>query len=108
MAESSSPAPAPTQQFQRLSATYSSPTNKSFIQSQRLPALATPKPADRVEYLTSLREAVATMQEEINKNLTARMEEDKAREAIVVNGTKANLNESKEEDNYGEEVVGED
>ena len=45
------------------------------------------------------------MQEQINTELTARMEEDKAREAG--NG-KGAVDEAKEEDNYGEEVVEED
>jgi hypothetical protein len=48
------------------------------------------------------------MQAQINKELTARMEEDKAKEAEELNGvSKAKakgVDESKEEDNYGEEV----
>lgn len=51
------------------------------------------------------------MQEKINKELTERMEEDKAKEETA-GGTgkrKANeLDEKKEEENYGEEVVEED
>lgn len=51
------------------------------------------------------------MQEKINQELTARMEEDKAREAENANGSKVNggvIDEAKEEDNYGEEVVEEE
>ena len=52
------------------------------------------------------------MQEQINKELTARMEEDKAKEAEGLNGaskaTAKGADESKEEDNYGEEVPEED
>jgi hypothetical protein len=52
------------------------------------------------------------MQEQINKELTKRMEEDKAKEANGVNGgSKAKakgVDESKEEENYGEEVPEED
>jgi hypothetical protein len=48
------------------------------------------------------------MQEQINKELTQRMEEDKAKEAEGVNGTSKakaiGVDETKEEDNYGEEV----
>jgi hypothetical protein len=46
------------------------------------------------------------MQEQINKELTARMEEDKARDA---EGTKPKVvDDAKEEDNYGEEIVEEE
>lgn len=53
------------------------------------------------------------MQERINKELTSRMEDDKVREASGVNGTNTKVNggvidEAKEEDNYGEEVVEEE
>ncbi|TVY31864.1 hypothetical protein LOCC1_G008625, partial [Lachnellula occidentalis] len=44
------------------------------------------------------------MQEEINKELTMRMEEDKA----VASRVKGGVDEAKEEDNYGEEVPEED
>ena len=43
------------------------------------------------------------MQETINKELTSRMEDDKA----VADG-KSGVDEAKEEDNYGEEVPEED
>jgi len=51
------------------------------------------------------------MQDYINAELTARMEEDKIREASNSNGAtkeKGVVDEVKEEDNYGEEVVEED
>jgi Cu2+-containing amine oxidase len=49
------------------------------------------------------------MQETINKELTSRMEEDKAREAAATGITKSKVvDEAKEEDNYGEEVVEEE
>ncbi len=97
-----------SQKFQLLSATYNSPTNEPFIQAQKLPAPPSTKPADRTNYLSALRKATAKMQESINKELTARMEEDnsKARENGVANGAKSKgVDEAKEEDNYGEEVV---
>jgi hypothetical protein len=55
------------------------------------------------------------MQEQINKELTSRMEEDNVREATGQSATNGaskmngSMDESKEEDNYGEEVAeGED
>jgi hypothetical protein len=51
------------------------------------------------------------MQEQINKELTSRMEDDKAKEAEGANGvskSRKGVDESKEEDNYGEEVPEED
>ncbi|PMD59663.1 Gon7-domain-containing protein [Hyaloscypha bicolor E] len=95
--------------FELLSATYQSPTNEPFTHTTKLPAPPTTKTTDRTAYLASLRKATAEMQETINKELTSRMEEDKAREAVA-NGTSNPkvVDEAKEEDNYGEEVVEED
>ncbi|KAE8442044.1 hypothetical protein EG329_003901 [Mollisiaceae sp. DMI_Dod_QoI] len=94
-----------------LSATYNSLANAPFTHTTKLPSPATTTPKDRTAYLGSLRTAVADLQEKINTELTSRMEEDKAREAST-NGTSApkskGVDESKEEDNYGEEVVEED
>lgn len=97
---------APQQKFELLTATYQSPTNEPFTHTQKLPAPPTAKTTDRTAYLATLRKATAEMQETINKELTARMEEDKAREAAANGVSKAKVvDEAKEEDNYGEEVV---
>jgi hypothetical protein len=93
--------------FQTLSATYTSPTNESFTHEHKIPTPPTSKTIDRIAYLAALREATTEMQEAINKDLTARMEEDKAREGAI-NGVKQGVDETKEEDNYGEEVAEED
>lgn len=102
-------APEPTeasqQKFHLLSATYHSPTNEPFTHTTKLPAPPTSKTTDRTTYLAALRKATAEMQDTINKELTSRMEEDKAREGTAK--AKA-IDEAKEEDNYGEEVVEED
>lgn len=96
-----------------LSATYKSPANQDFSYSE---PVATP-PSDSVEnrtkYLKDLRQAVVQTQEQVNKELTARMEEDNARAtAAGTPGGKpvvAGVDEAKEEENYGEEVLdGED
>ncbi|KAN0112578.1 Gon7 family protein [Hyaloscypha variabilis] len=98
-----------SQKFQVLSATYQSPTNESFRHTAKLPAPPSTKTTDRTSYLASLRKATAELQEIINKELTSRMEEDKAREAAASGATKAKVvDEAKEEDNYGEEVVEEE
>lgn len=95
------------QTFQTLSATYKSPTNEPFVYSHKIPAPPSATTTDRTAYLAALRKAVAGLQESINTELTARMEEDKAREGAT-NGAKKGVDEAKEEDNYGEEVVEED
>jgi hypothetical protein len=99
-----------SQQFQLLSATYQSPANEAFTQAQKIPAPPTSKTTDRTAYLAALRKATAEMQEQINKELTTRMEEDKARESRTNGSSKKNgaVDEAKEEDNYGEEVPEED
>ncbi|OAQ99152.1 hypothetical protein LLEC1_02401 [Akanthomyces lecanii] len=57
---------------------------------------------DKTSYLAALRTAVADAQATINKELTARMEEDnKARDASA---DAAAVDDAKEEENYGEEV----
>ena len=89
-----------------LTATYTSDSNEPFSFSQSFPTPDASNVDDKSKYLGSLRAAVVETQEKINKELTARMEEDKARDAT---GPKvADVDEAKEEENYGEEVVEED
>lgn len=100
----------PSTPFHLLKASYDSPTNDPFTHTQSIPAPKTADTAERVAYLSALRKATANLQEHINKELTARMEDDKAREAAdavakgKLNGTGL-VDEGKEEENYGEEVV---
>lgn len=98
-----------------LSAKYTSPTNDTFIFSAAIPnspALSTTddsaeskkaQVAAKTQYLASLRAAVSKAQDAINKELTACMEEDKARDA-----KNAGVDDAKAEENYGEEVAEED
>jgi hypothetical protein len=98
---------AATPSFQLLTATYDSPTNAAFSYHHQLPT-PTSVTSDRVAYLGALRKATAELQERINAELTLRMEEDKARDATgaAAKGMKNGIaDESKEEENYGEEVV---
>ncbi|KAK5988668.1 hypothetical protein PT974_10154 [Cladobotryum mycophilum] len=57
---------------------------------------------DKSAYLSSLRAAASSAQDTINKELTSRMEADKAAEAA--SGARLIIDEDKEEENYGEEV----
>lgn len=99
------PSPQPT-----LSATYTSTTNAPF--SVSLP-LTAPRDTSTVEaktkYLSELRQSVLSLQERVNREVTDRMEEDKAREASATGGGGARaVDDEKEEENYGEEVQEED
>lgn len=77
-----------------LSAAYTSPSSAPFTLSHTL------EPAAHAPYLASLRAAAAALQDDVNGELTRRMEEDKAREGKA--------DEVREEENYGEEVVEEE
>ncbi|KAH6877293.1 hypothetical protein B0T10DRAFT_584370 [Thelonectria olida] len=83
--------------------TYSSPDNAPFEVTYTLvPPQTNPPIAEKTAYLGALREVVTEAQAQINKELTARMEEDKARDAASSkNGV---VDDAKEEENYGEEV----
>ncbi|KAL6852886.1 hypothetical protein ACO1O0_007434 [Amphichorda felina] len=83
-----------------LSAVYSSPASEPFTITHSLPAPASASVSDKSQYLSSLRQAVAATQDQVNKELTSRMEEDNSRAA---NGAKG-VDEAREEENYGEEV----
>ncbi|KAK3490940.1 EKC/KEOPS complex, subunit Gon7 [Neurospora hispaniola] len=66
--------------------------------------------SDRAKYLHELRQIAATFQDDINRELTQRMEEDNKRAGQNGGGdqSKGKEAEAKEEENYGEEVVDED
>jgi hypothetical protein len=90
-----------------LSATYSSNTNAPFTVSLPLTAARDGATVEsKTKYLSELRQSVISMQGQINRELTARMEEDKARDAsaAAANGARI-VDDEKEEENYGEEVV---
>lgn len=92
----------------RLSAAYASPTSTENF-TYPLPTLSSsPITQEKTTYLSTLRSSVQKLQDEINAFLTKKMEEERnaASGANGVNGTK--VDEQKEEENYGEEVVDED
>ena len=93
-----------------LTATYTTATQTSApftitsaIATSPTPTTSTPL-EQKTAYLRSLRAAVLGAQEEINRELTQRMEEDNAR----AGGTAAAGKDAREEENYGEEMVEED
>ncbi|KAH0495508.1 hypothetical protein TgHK011_009054 [Trichoderma gracile] len=91
-----------------LTTSYTSPTNAPFTTAASIPA-PPPTPLDaasKSKYLAALRASVSSAQEQINRELTARMEEDKKREEAA--GLKHVVDDEKEEENYGEEVQGEE
>jgi hypothetical protein len=91
-----------------LSGTYTSPTNAPFTIALPISApIDSTTVESKTKYLSELRQSVISLQDQVNKELTARMEEDKAREAAASNGTKI-VDDEKEEENYGEEVVEEE
>lgn len=99
----------PSAQSHLLTADYSSPGNASFTFTEALAAPPTASASDRTSYLASLRKATKTLQDTINAELTLRMEEDNARAAAgSASKSKNAIDEAKEEDNYGEEIVEED
>ncbi|KAK3901514.1 EKC/KEOPS complex subunit GON7 [Staphylotrichum tortipilum] len=93
-----------------LSAAYTSITNVPFTVSlpQNPPASST-STASKSAYLSALRTSVAALQAEVNRELTARMDEDKVRDATTAAASgKKVVDDEKDEENYGEEVQEED
>jgi len=87
-----------------LAATYTSTSGNEPFSATR--ALSAPLAAgedgaveSRTKYLRDLRAAAAEVQDQVNKELTARMEEDNRRA-----GAGTGADDTKEEENYGEEV----
>ncbi|PTB61790.1 hypothetical protein BBK36DRAFT_1163635 [Trichoderma citrinoviride] len=92
-----------------LTTSYTSPTNAPFAIAESIPApppTASLDAASKSKYLAALRASVASAQDKINQELTARMKEDKKREEAA--GLKHPVDDEKEEENYGEEVQGEE
>ncbi|KAL6797144.1 hypothetical protein J3E68DRAFT_426655 [Trichoderma sp. SZMC 28012] len=85
-----------------LMASYSSPDNAPFSITESISAPPALDTAGKSKYLESLRASIGTAQDQINKELTTRMEEDKAREEAA--GAVHTVDDEKEEENYGEEV----
>jgi hypothetical protein len=93
-----------------VTATYAGPsTSAPFTVSESVSARPSSSTVERTTYLASLRAATETAQARINQELTRRMDEDKAREAATTGRAPLSAeDEAKEEQNYGEEVAGDD
>ncbi|MCJ1350240.1 MAG: hypothetical protein MMC33_000221 [Icmadophila ericetorum] len=86
-----------------LQVDYTSPQEKHTF-AHKLPSMpGEPTTKERTSYLSSLRASVVKLQEEVNEFLTAKMEEDK----LLASNATGKVDEKKEEENYGEEVVNE-
>ncbi|KAJ5927917.1 EKC/KEOPS complex subunit Gon7 [Penicillium verhagenii] len=84
-----------------LQAIYTAPdATKSF--QHAIPVTTSNTLAAKHTHLTALQSMIPKLQDEINVFLTARMEEDKKAEG------QTSEKESKEEENYGEEIVEDD
>lgn len=103
---------ATDQQTMSLKADYASPTNAPFTVTHQLLAppsgMTKPTVPDKTRYLADLRKATTSLQDQINKELTQRMEEDKAAEVTKNGKASSRVDDAKEEENYGEEVQEED
>lgn len=101
---------APEKNSRSLTATYTSPANEPFTVAETIPAPLSASVADKTQYLQALRQAVDDTQARINRELTARMQEDKSRDATASKqgAAKPDVDEDKEEENYGEEIPDQD
>ncbi|POS82986.1 hypothetical protein EPUL_005453 [Erysiphe pulchra] len=63
---------------QSLRAVYTSSSESAFACTKALSLNISPSPEEKKIYLSALKKAIAQMQEEINIELTRRMENDKA------------------------------
>jgi hypothetical protein len=82
-----------------LTATYTASASDSKIFEHAQAACPkTPSTEERTIYIASLRSNLSTLQDQVNAFLTEKMEEDKSAAVAAVN-------DEKEEENYGEEVV---
>lgn len=84
-----------------LEAHYTSPkTTTSFAHPLNAPSINL-STDEKTAYLSTLRKSVSKLQEEVNRFLTQEMDRDKA--GLLEGGGK--VDDKKEEDNYGEEIV---
>lgn len=97
------PAANKASEFNALNADYAAP---ALIKEFRhpLPSSSVSNTEEKTQYLSTLRDSVVKLQDEINIFLTSKMEEDKV--SAIDAGKR--INEKTEEENYGEEQVDED
>ncbi|KAI9820730.1 MAG: hypothetical protein M1827_005100 [Pycnora praestabilis] len=94
-------APSEIQKNSTLKAEYASQSSSKTF-SHDLPKSPDPKNTEeKTAYLSTLRTSVIKLQDEVNSFLTQKMEEDKSAAAA----SKGKVDEQREEENYGEEIV---
>jgi len=82
-----------------LTATYTaSAADSKVFEHPQTACPTTPSTEERTAYIATLRSNVSTLQDQVNAFLTKKMEEDKSAAVAAVN-------DEREEENYGEEVV---
>ncbi|KAI9760015.1 MAG: hypothetical protein M4579_001954 [Chaenotheca gracillima] len=94
-----------------LVADYKSPSASETFTKPISPSTSTPlNTSGKTAHLASIRAAIPKLQDDINAFLTQKMEEDKGPQAARdANGTnKTAIDDAKEEENYGEEIVEEE
>lgn len=90
---------------QKLTADYNASLSESHSFSHPLPVYSnTPSTESRKAYLSALHASIGKLQDEVNSFLTQKMEDDQ-KTAIDGRGI---MDEVKEEQNYGEEVIDDD
>ena len=87
-----------------VKAEYASPESTHIFKQSLPPLPSEPSTKEKTAYLSGLRSSVVTLQEDVNAFLTVKMEEDKT----LASPKGLKVDEKKEEENYGEEVVEED
>ena len=86
-----------------LAASYVGPSS-SHTFDHSLPSARITSTKEKTIYLAALRHSVVQLQDNVNNFLTAKMDEDKA---LATNGG-VKADDKVEEENYGEEKVGEE
>jgi hypothetical protein len=82
---------------------YTAPsTEPQLFQRSLTTCPSNPSTEQRTDYLGELRSSISQVQADINAFLTQKMEEDNAKSG------QSNVNDEKEEENYGEEAVDEE
>ena len=87
-----------------LSVEYNSPSGTRSFEYKLPKQSREVSSAEKTQSLSDLRKAIAQSQKQINELLTQKMEEDKANAAVDGEKHQVQIDDGKEEENYGEEV----
>ena len=87
-----------------LTASYTNDSDHHSFKHSLNPLPSNLSPKEKSAYFASLRSSVTKLQDEINTLLTTKMEQDKAQSS----SDGRSIDDKKEEENYGEEIVDEE